>query len=255
MSENLTDVVPEPVENPDDNGWVDEGFKDVADMPSDEELAEEVKQLSPEEQLEVLTETVTRHPLNREILYKTLAYCVEEHPLPDIEAQIATFPQFKSCTQNQFALISMLTRAGGLECIEYDEQGNRVLPEQKIGLTEDEEDDLVWSFSYKTTEVGARFVEQHQPRARLIEMMNLNPNRKEAYAQVLEFIGAKTRSFPEIDALLRGNPALETIINGRNETMQPSVFVDKLERNGALVWDKGWNLTEEGREYLEELKQ
>ena len=36
--------------------------------------------------------------------------------------------------------------------------------------------------------------------------------------------------------------------------MQPSVFVDKLERAGALVWNEGWRLTEEGEAFLQDLK-
>lgn len=248
----------EYVEVPDenqDNGFADLAADDYSEVLSDSEIVEEVASMSRAEQMALLSETVTRQPLNRELMYKTLVFCLEEHPLPDVESEMATFPEFKGCTQNQFALISLLTRAGGLECIEYDEQGNRVFEEQKEGLTEDEIDDLVWSFSYKTTELGAEFVEIHSPRARIIEMMNLNPERKEAYAQMLEFISREKRSYPELEAFLRGNPALETVINGHHETMQPSVFVDKLERNGAVVWDNGWKLTKEGREYLEELKQ
>ena len=49
--------------------------------------------------------------------------------------------------------------------------------------------------------------------------------------------------------LLLGRPALQTVIDGHVETMQPSVFVDKLERSGALVWKEGWCLTEEGTRF------
>ena len=64
-------------------------------------------------------------------------------------------------------------------------------------------------------------------------------------------------SYTHLDVYKRqllGSSALQTVIDGRVETMQPSVFVDKLERAGALVWKEGWTLTEEGREFLEDLK-
>ena len=54
--------------------------------------------------------------------------------------------------------------------------------------------------------------------------------------------------------LLRGRPVLETVIGGERRRMQPSVFVDKLERSGALVWKEGWCLTEEGDAFLRDLK-
>ena len=138
--------------------------------------------------------------------------------------------------------------------IERDEDGNVVAPEQKEGLTEDEIDDLVAAFSFKTTEVGSYFVEYNRPSARLVDLMHLAPERSDTYIELLEFVDGDARTYPQIEALLSGRPVLETVIDGHRETMQPSVFVDKLERAGALVWKDGWTLTEEGREFLQDLK-
>lgn len=211
-------------------------------------------ELTFEEKLAALNMVVMRHPLNREVLYKALAFCAEERPLREAEDYIASIPQFEMATQNQFYMLTSLVRAYGLEMIERDEEGNRVLPEQKEGLSEDEVDDLVASYSFKTTEVGDYFVAYNRPAARLVELLHLVPERAETYIELLEFVDGDARSYPEIEKLLSGRPVLETIIDGNRETMQPSVFVDKLERAGALVWKEGWTLTEEGREFLEDLK-
>lgn len=211
-------------------------------------------ELTPEEKLNVLGTTVMRHPLNREILYKTLAFCSTERPLREAEEYIASLPQFPLATQNQYAMLMSLVKAHGLELIERDEEGERVYPDQKVGLTEDEIDDLVASISFKNTSVGASFVSHNEPRARLTDLFDLTPERADAYVELLEFIAAEPRSYAQIDSLLRGRPVLQTVIDGRSETMQPSVFVDKLGRAGALVWKDGWVLTEEGREFLEDLK-
>lgn len=210
--------------------------------------------LTFEEKAAALNACVMRHPLNREILYKVLVFCEEEKPLRVAEDFIASLPQFASATQNQYAMLTSLVKACGLELIERDEAGNRVLPEQKEGLTEDEADDLVASLSYKTTDVGRAFADYNRPQARLVDLLQLAPERTDAYAELLEFVGAAPRTYAQVEELLRGRPALETVIDGRRERMQPSVFVDKLERAGALIWNDGWTLTEEGREFLADLQ-
>lgn len=235
-----------------DNGFVDPADNDMAAIA--ERQAEPALELTFDQKLDKLGYTVTRQPLDRELLYKTLVFCQEERPLNVVEQEMATYPEFAHCTTNQYYLITKLVRAYGLDLIEKDVDGNVVTPEQKVGLTEDEEDDLVASFHYKTTEVGRAFIEEYSPKARLVQILNLNPERTETYVDVLEFVKAQPRTYAEIQKLLAGRPALQTVIDGHVETMQPSVFVDKLERAGALVWNEGWTLTEEGVEFLEEMK-
>lgn len=235
-----------------DNGLADAAEFDMAEIQAQEE--EPQPELTFEQKLDKLGYVVTRQPLDRELLYKTLVFCQQERPLNVIEDEMATYPEFASCTTNQYYLITKLVKAYGLELIEKDIDGNVVLPEQKIGLTEDEEDDLVASFHYVTTEVGKTFVEEYSPKARLVQMLDLNPERTDTYIEVLEFVKAQPRTYGEIQKLLAGRPVLQTLIKGNIETMQPSVFVDKLERAGALVWKEGWTLTEEGIEFLEEMK-
>lgn len=233
------------------------GSGEYADDASvrDQEPGEEIE-LSFDQKLDALNLTVMRHPLNREILYKALAYCREERLLREAEDYIASLPQFELATQNQYYLLMSLVKAHGLEFIERDDDGNRVTAEMKEGLTEDEADDLVATWSFKTTDVGDWFVDYNKPKARLIDLLDLVPERADTYTELLEFVADEPRTYGQIESLLRGRPALETIIDGHRETMQPSVFVDKLERAGALIWDKeGWTLTEEGRDFLQDLKE
>ena len=140
-------------------------------------------------------------------------------------------------------------RAGGLDRIERDERGAIVMEQDKEGLDEDAVDDLVRSVAFRTTEAGARFVEQHRPQARLVELLQLAPERADVYIELLEFVRARPRAYNDIVELLRGRPVLETVVDGERRRMQPSVFVDKLERSGALVWKEGWCLTEEGTRF------
>ena len=236
------------------NAEVEVPFSDDASIER-EKSGVTADELSFEEKLAKLNTTVMRHPHNRDLLYKALDYCHEERLLRDAEDYLASLPQFEMATQNQYYMLMSLVKSHGLEFIERDDDGNIVTSEMKEGLTDDEADDLVATWSFKTTEVGDYFVEYNKPQARLVDLLNLAPERADTYAELLEYVQESPRTYAEIEQLLTGRPVLQTIIDGRLETMQPSVFVDKLERAGALVWDKGWTLTEEGRDFLQDLKE
>lgn len=202
-----------------------------------------------------LTEAVARQSLHREIFYKTLVFCTESRPLAEIEQQIASYPEFKHAANSPYHFVQVLENAGGLERFELDEEGEVVGPERKEGLTEDEVDDLVAGYAFMTTAVGLAVVEQHTPRARIIELLNLVPERADTYIELLDFCSEEPRTYSEISQLLKGRPALVRMVDGEPQTMQPSVFVDKLEAAGGMVWRDGWVLTDEGRAYLAELRE
>ena len=67
-----------------------EAAMDVAALAADD--LPDAAELTFEEKLAELNRTVMRHPLNREILYKTLAFCAEERPLREAEDFIAALP-------------------------------------------------------------------------------------------------------------------------------------------------------------------
>lgn len=230
------------------------GFADPADIDVSRDEGARPAEPTMQERLAMIEDTVCRHPLNREVLYRMLAYCADERPLADLEEEVASWPAFKTATQNQYRLAEHLVRAGGLEKIERDAQGAVVDPRDKEGLDEDAADDLVAATSYRATEAGLRFVEQHRPEARLVELLHLAPERADTYIELLEFARAQPRPYADIVDLLQGRPVLETVIDGARHVMQPSVFVDKLERAGALAWKEGWLLTEEGEAFLHDLK-
>lgn len=207
-----------------------------------------------DERLHMLDVAVSKHPLNREILYKILAHCEKGLRLAEVEDLIASFPEFATSTQNQYCLLEMLVDAGGLDRFAIDGEGEIISETRLLGLPEDEIDSIVDDSLYVTSSTGAAFVELHKPRARLIEMLSLAPERTSTYADVLAFVQDSPRTYQDIVDLLAGRSELQIIVDGKREAMQPSVFVDKLERSGALIWKKGWCLTEEGEEFLKELR-
>lgn len=203
----------------------------------------------------VLEHALLRHPLHREILYKILAFCENRKSLEEIEAEIASYPEFGQATQNQYHLINVLERSGGLVRLEFDEEGNEVREARKEGLSDDEIDDLIACYAFETTACGNQIVAQHTPLKRMIELLDIHPERKSTYIEVLERCNDHPCTYKELEGLLKGRFVLRTGHGDSHQPIQPSVFLDKLEKAAGVAWDDGWQLTRWGKEILDELKK
>lgn len=202
-----------------------------------------------------VTEAVTRNPLQRELFYKVLSFCQESKPLREIEQMVMALPGFERTSANAYHFIAVMENAGGLERFELDDEGDAVDDARKVGLTEDEIDDLVAEYAFMTTPAGQAVVEQHTPRARIIELLGLVPERRDTYIELMEFLAEEPRTYNEVTQLLDGRDVLWHLDSkGNPELMQPSVFLDKLHDAAAIEWHQGWQLSEEGHAYLDELK-
>lgn len=202
-----------------------------------------------------VTEAVTRNPLQRELFYKVLSFCQESKPLREIEQMVMALPGFERTSANAYHFIAVMENAGGLERFELDDEGDVVDDARKAGLTEDEIDDLVAEYAFMTTPAGQAVVEQHTPRARIIELLGLVPERRDTYIELMEFLAEEPRTYNEVTQLLGGRDVLWHLDSkGNPELMQPSVFLDKLHDAAAIEWHQGWQLSEEGHAYLDELK-
>ncbi|MGV8084119.1 MAG: hypothetical protein AB2L09_10880 [Coriobacteriia bacterium] len=251
-TEYVTEYVePDRLEAASEDPWLGTPADASADASAaGEEPAEEE---SFEARVERVRAAVMRQPLHREILYKTLGFCRERRDLPDIEQKIATYPEFKHATQNQYRLISFLTNAGGLECLELDDEGEIVAEERKAGLSEDEIDDLVASYAYATTDAGLAIWEEMNPRKRILDLLGIAPEHEETYAELLEFC-ASPKTYKEIEDLLKERDILSFGMAPNEPAIHPSYFVDTLERVGGIVWDGGWIASEEGRAIVETIR-
>lgn len=204
-----------------------------------------------DEKVEALRKMMSA-PRFREIYFAMLDFCGQARRLGDVEQMVGALPEFEYCGQNQYRLIINLEDAFALERAELDEEGRVVTEDMKEGLTDDEIDDLVIDYVFTTTEVGRVVCDEMQPSTRMEDLMGKFPKRVKTYCKLLEF--CKTpRSFKEIDTLLKGSEVLKSVSANTitNIPLQPSVFVEQLERSGGLVWKGSWNITEGGRKYLE----
>ncbi len=227
-----------------------------AEVPADEGAGKASVEVEPtgeassETPVERVTAVVMKQPLDREILYKTLGFCRERRALTDIEEEIASYPEFQYATQNQYRLISFLADAGGLDLFELDDGGEIVTDERKAGLSEDEIDDLVASYAYLTTAAGEAAHEQLAPRKRMLELLDTTPEHAGTITAILEFC-TSSRTYEEIEDLLAGSSTVSSGTSPEEAAVHPSYFVSNLERVGAVVWNDGWLLSDEGRVILE----
>jgi hypothetical protein len=190
-----------------------------------------------------------KQTLHREILCKTMGFCREQRALTDVENEIATYPEFRCATQDQYHLISFLVDAGGLDRLELDVDGEVVCEERKADLTEDEIDDLVVSYAFVTTAAGlVVFEEQLRPDTRVRDALAGTPEHADTYLAIMAFC-RESRTYQEIEDLLTDSGL--SLLGAEEDAVHPSCFVNALETAGALVWNGEWLLSDDGRALLE----
>lgn len=185
-----------------------------------------------EERVAAIEGVVTRHPLHREILYKAIGECAEPQPFAALEARIAAYPEFACALQDPCWFIERLEACGAL-----------VRAEGCGDVAE-----AVFSATPEALEVVAR----HTPKRRWEALVEQAPACRDAYIELLSFCGGAPRPYKDIEELLAGSAVLER--GGGKLPMLPSVFVDRLGACGVIRWRNGWELTDEGRDLLKDLK-
>ncbi|HBT95885.1 MAG TPA: hypothetical protein DEB24_07315 [Coriobacteriia bacterium] len=205
-----------------------------------------------ERRLEKARALLIQNPLCRPVLYRILETARDERiRLGDLETMIADMPEYDGITQPPYILMQWLVDVSTLDLFELDDAGTILTEESKQGLSADEIDDKIVDFSFKTSELGVILLKELEPAGRLEDLLTVVPERYDTYMEVLEFL-KEPRSFAQIDELLRGRDILMFGKAADDRPLQPSVFVDKLAATGIVVYNNGWQITVEGKEFLEQ---
>ncbi|MDR0500465.1 MAG: hypothetical protein LBG97_04375 [Coriobacteriales bacterium] len=204
--------------------------------------------------LEKANALLIQNPLARPALYAILKSCLARRiDLYPLEELIQQMPEYSGVTQPPYFLIQWLLDVEALDMFELDANGADVSEERKQGLSEDEIDDLVVGFSFQTNAVGSAIVQAFNPANRLGSLLSEAPERYSTYLELLEFLSEK-HSYAEVDTLLHGR---EILMYGRAPDERPmlsSVFIDKLAAAGGIVYNDGWQITADGKEFLQSVK-
>lgn len=99
------------------------------------------------------------------------------------------------------------------------------------------------------TDLGRQYVEATDPMAPLKQLITQDADRTETYLMVLGMCAEASQPLAEIERAVR---ALQNE-NKSAAQIQPSIYLDRLERVGGLYWKGQWNITEEGRKILADL--
>ncbi len=226
--------------------WIGLLEQDAAAPFAAPETARNEDDLTFEEAVAKLQGTVTASPQHREIYLSLLEFCVERRSLEEAETFVEGLPEFSSAAQPPYRLVRTMVDASGLAWIELSESGGVVLPGDKAGLTEDEVDDLVASFAVETTPVGEQVRDELSPERRMKKLLDEVPGRLGTYRNVMEFC-REPRTYQEVHDLLGSAPSVAGV---DGQPLQPSFFLDMLERAGGLKWNNGWKATKGGVELL-----
>jgi len=239
---------------------------------------------------EKLVRQIRKQPLNREIMYQILVFCTEENSEPDLLEKVAKVPESKTATLDGFSLITQLVNAGGLDVKEYDENGlllsgdpeNRpnsksidaeaqdsidaeaqdsTNAEAQVSTNAEElesenaEEQVAKSRGYLVSDLGKRYIDENSPDQRLVQLFKASESRNQAYTNVLKFLNTEKKTYKALEMLLVDDSALLSEAQVFGIDIKPSVFIDRLERAGGIVWDDGWTITKAGRRMLEVLSK
>lgn len=245
-------------DNAADSDSPDAPVDDAALVPrrTEPDFMPDVAPLEYDEAIARLHRLLDTRPLRKEIFRRTLEACLTRRDFAEAEALVSEFPQFRYDDQTPYQFIKSLIDAGGLQLLKIGEEGQVLYDEAFVGLTVDEADDIIASFSLEATEAGRAIAEELSPKKALSDLLAKFPDRAGVYRDLLSFVESNHCNYAQIEALFKGRDfsAIKTIGAEKRVALQPSVFVDNLERAGGLVWqDGGWCLTSEGKALLKEL--
>ncbi len=177
----------------------------------------------------------------------------EVRELSELEELIEAVPGYKRNKQPPYFPIRWLAEAYALEELYIDNDGNALSAEDIEELSEDEFDDLVAAYAYRSTEIGQIISEKFAPKTRTAALFEKESSRRDIYLQVLRFVQEK-KNFGQIEHLIHDQVAAQPATpDGKNP--QSSVFIDELEEAGAITFNGGWIITDEGKELLDSIDQ
>ena len=146
-----------------------------------------------------------------------------------------------------------LVDAGCLESIDVDESGSPVDRAAMIesGATDDDIDDVIASYAYRTTEAGSAIDASFAPSARLAALVSEHPEAREAILEVIAFL-TSGHTLGEIAVYMKDSLGIDQTDMAKGWA-NPISIVNKLSDAGVITFvNHVWETTDEGRRLLQE---
>lgn len=227
----------------------------MSDM-SEQSFAEQAMPGTPafDEQVQAGVAFLRANPSSREVLRWALVRCSGGlADLFELEDEIRALPIYGTGCPEPFYVLEWLVQAGCMEVFDTDAEGNVVdadaLREQ--GMSEDEIDDLLVGFAYRTNEVGQAVAQAASPANRMKRLIAGHEGSEGAINLALTFF-LDGRTLGEFSSYLKDEIGDEEKTRW-GALSSPMVLVNKLAETGALAYgNHAWRTTEEGRQLITE---
>ncbi|MBR2790470.1 MAG: hypothetical protein IKD70_07660 [Eggerthellaceae bacterium] len=199
----------------------------------------------------ITRETLMELESTRELYVDILNYCVTRRAAEDVESFAEADPNKRKTMTPTPRCLDALVQAGVLNR-DYTVFGDQLSEEEVLSLLEREvvirEDVQV---AYEITEGGKELLAEYAPTARLDKLFASKPQYINAYKETLKLC-REPKTLAEVTDMLR---SLGVPVDHKPgvDIVYPSFLLDGLQKAGVLVWNDGWNLTEEGRNIAEKL--
>jgi hypothetical protein len=231
-------------------------FETAAAMPSDDSVDSYAADQAPvavdtpsaSERTAALLDAI---PSQRKVLLRTLALCEEPQSVASVNAAIKHMQQTSPSVYTPANLCALLEEAGALERITSEgnplegiEQEPDVVEVDGVSFYRPAEP--VHDF-WVTTQEGIEAVEADNPRRRLTNLFD-DETYLPIYKRILNRCNVEGgASVSELGAIVNDDPLVQ------NPRLYAAYFIERLEKNDALEWQKTWVTTDIGREALQQL--
>lgn len=205
---------------------------------------------SPRERIDYLFENMP--PFKRNFI-RLLEFCQEPRSIGEIDGLVSEFQSSRLTVYNATSYCQMLEGVGALAKI--TEEG---VPYEEVDFTPIEverdgqkfiEASIPPPVFWQTTEDGLLVLAEDDPVGSLQNIFFEQEKYKNVFVEILELCKEPEGiSINEIKKKVNRNPVLE------HPAKTAQFFMEYLDRNGALAWDKGWRITTIGEKALELLK-
>lgn len=188
------------------------------------------------------------NPRYRQVMRWIVERCADGAiDLSHLETQIQQHPSFNARGVAPYFLVAWLEEAGGLVRLEMTADGDPIDRDKLTDLSEDDIDDLIASYSFEATEAGVSACARFEPKRKIAELLEEQPERRELYLGILSLL-ATPHSVADVFAYVQANPHLVPRVP--ENAPKPTAYLDKLAAAGAVAFDGKWVTTLEGKEVL-----
>lgn len=215
-------------------------------LPEDSVLSSESNQAADDELKGLFDRADTR-----ELFYAALRFCREHRTRDELEAMMESHPTFSSTVLTASSCTDILVKHGALAQSVRIPDGSLVSTEDFVAMIDrDETTKADGALTVVATAAALEAAEGLSVGNRLAGLLKeATPEREAIYLAVLRFC-AVPRTLDQIKSLLEDS-GLSTTPTKDRETVYPSAIANALARAGALCWQNGWTLTQEGAAAIE----